>query len=377
MNPIEGFVYRLGDSTRCPARLTLTGDEVLIEWHTPDAVQPSTFVANHVRCAASDVRLSDALGSIPQYILAPQDVQFHANDAIALVALKSALPKQTQSTQARFSHALERHKAWIVAALVFTVVCCVALYQYALPPAVNAVAKRLPAEMYRVMGQQTMSLLEESILKPSKIDPARQHTISQKFNHFVTAHPSLFSKGAPNLVFREWAGIPNAVTLANGQIVITDELMNLLNDDQVYAVLLHELGHAHGLDVMRATVRASALSIAVGMYLGDASSLVDTMVATGTLALNMSYSRQMEIAADAFAARALLAEGKSVEPFIHAFEKLESTHAPDKQPKSESNAASTEKDTWSQRASQISDWFASHPDTQERISRVRTLAAQR
>ena len=53
------------------------------------------------------------------------------------------------------------------------------------------------------------------------------------------------------ILFRSGRGMANAFALPAGQIIMTDELVELAeNDDQIYAGLLHEMGHVemkHGI----------------------------------------------------------------------------------------------------------------------------------
>ncbi|MBS1175034.1 MAG: peptidase Ste24p [Burkholderiaceae bacterium] len=344
---IDGYCYRLGNSERIPAQVELTDDGRVVLW----------MAQTHTNFSLQDVRLSDAIGSVPRALHLPDDWVFHAYAPEQLSAVFALAPVPTW---VKWVDGFERHRLWIVGAIAVTLLSVVAFYQFVIPPLVVGVSNALPSSVYQAMGQQTLRTLEQLDVQASTVPAERQAALMQRFNAYVQAHETWFSKSQPKLLFRDWKGVPNAVTLADGHILITDDLLKLLDhDDEVYAVLLHELGHVHGNHVMHSVVRASLLSIGVAVVVGDASTLANTVVSAGTLVANMSYSREMEIEADAFAARQLNAERIGVAPFIRSFEKLESTHER-KQPSAEENQPSS-----------ISDWFASHPNTEERIRRLR------
>lgn len=343
---IDGYCYRLGNSERIPAQVQLTSDgRVVLQ-----SAQGSMYFN------VQDVRLSDAIGSIPRSLHLPDGLVFHAYAPEQLAAVFASAPMQSW---VKWVDGFERHRSWIVGAIAVTVLSVVAFYQFAIPPLVVAASNALPSSAYQVMGQQTLKTLEQLDIKDSTVSPERQAALTQRFNAFVQAHPELFTKLKPQLLFRDWKGVPNAITLADGHILITDDLLKLLdNDDEAYAVLLHELGHAHYNHVMHSVVRASLLSVGVAVVVGDASTVANTAVSAGTLAANMSYSRDMEIQADAFSAQQLNAERIGVAPFIRSFEKLENAYGDKKPNAKEKNQSS------------VFDWFASHPNTEERIRRL-------
>ena len=344
---IDGYCYRLGNSERIPAQVELADDGRVALW----MAQTCTYFS------VQDVRLSDAIGSIPRTLHLPDGIVFHAYAPEQLSAVFAVAPVPTW---VKWVDGFERHRLWIIGAIAATVLSVVAFYQFAIPPLVVGVSNALPVSVYQTMGQQTLQALEQLEMQASSVPAERQAALSQRFNTFVQAHPELFTKSKPQLLFRDWKDVPNAVTLADGRILITDELLKLLDDDdEAYAVLLHELGHAHDNHVMHSVVRASLLSVGVAVVVGDASSVANTAVSAGTLAANMSYSREMEIAADAFAAEQLNAEHIGVAPFIRSFEKLADVHE-HKTPSAEENKQPS-----------FFDWFASHPNTEERIQRLR------
>ena len=96
--------------------------------------------------------------------------------------------------------------------------------------------------------------------------------------------------------FKDEAGF-NAFTLPGGRIVMLDGMLERLDDDEVVAVLGHELGHVAHRDTMRELLHSFGMVAAAGVVLGDFSTLASTL-ATGLDGL--SYSRDVERSADAY-----------------------------------------------------------------------------
>ncbi|MEO0937935.1 MAG: M48 family metallopeptidase [Pseudomonadota bacterium] len=97
----------------------------------------------------------------------------------------------------------------------------------------------------------------------------------------------------------------NAFAAPGGQIVLTRGLIAAApNADGVAGVLAHEIGHVDARDVTRNALRvagtAGLLSMAVGDFAGGA-----VAVGVAQAMIDSSYSREAEVAADAFAVQML------------------------------------------------------------------------
>jgi Zn-dependent protease with chaperone function len=125
------------------------------------------------------------------------------------------------------------------------------------------------------------------------------------------------------LVFRDGGMIgPNALTLPGGVIVVTDQLVDVLDDDEVAAVLAHELGHVHYRHSTRVLLSGSFHALVVMAVFGDASSISSIAATAPTVLVNSGYSRDFEREADAFAFDLLDRTGSSPEAFATALEDL-------------------------------------------------------
>lgn len=116
--------------------------------------------------------------------------------------------------------------------------------------------------------------------------------------------------------------VENAFAAPGGQIIILSELLEqAAGPDEVAAVLAHELGHVAARDPLRGVLRsagsAGILGLIVGDFLGGA-----VVVAMGEAVISASYTREAEIAADAYAHQVLAEAGLPAAAMARFFDRL-------------------------------------------------------
>jgi Zn-dependent protease with chaperone function len=145
-------------------------------------------------------------------------------------------------------------------------------------------------------------------------------------------------------VFRKSLIGPNAFALPSGEIVLTDEIVKLVdNDDAVMGILAHELGHVHERHLLRQMIQSSAIGAIATILFGDVSSVAANIPA---LMLNLHYSREAEREADDYAIAMMKANGIALSNLVLVFEKLK------------------------QAAEKSSPYLSSHPPAAERIAHI-------
>lgn len=207
-------------------------------------------------------------------------------------------------------------------ALAGSVAFLAAAWVWGVPWLSQALTHLVPASVEVAIGEQSLEQLDRLFLAPSRLPQARQNALRQRFASVVErAYPEGDAPAWQLSFHRSELLGANAFALPGGAIVMTDELVELLDDqpDAIVGVLAHELGHVqhrHGLDLM---VRASLVSALVGVVLGDASGFLATVPAT---LATQSYSRDAERQADAHSA--LLLHRSGIPPAVMAvfFERL-------------------------------------------------------
>ena len=147
----------------------------------------------------------------------------------------------------------------------------------------------------------------------------------------------------------------NAFATASGDIRIFAGLMDVMTDDQILAVIGHEIGHVankDSKDAFVAALRISALKDAAGAVGGTAAKLTNSQL--GQLAeavANAKYSQNQETQADAYGFEFLKKCGKDAANMASSLGALL---------KLQTEAGSAQNST-------LQSLFSSHPDLQKRI----------
>lgn len=201
---------------------------------------------------------------------------------------------------ARFLHRLESRPAFAALAVALVVGALWLLIDRGVPVAAERVAREIPREAETVLGQQTLAGMERYFLRESKLTPARQEALRGKFGRMAQAAGEAVP---PRVEFRASPAIgPNAFALPGGIIVVTDELVRLArNDQEVLAVLAHELGHVRFRHTMRHLLQGSATALIIAGVTGDIASTTSLAASAPALVLQTKYSRDYEREADRYA----------------------------------------------------------------------------
>ncbi|WP_194205601.1 M48 family metallopeptidase [Superficieibacter sp. 1612_C1] len=123
----------------------------------------------------------------------------------------------------------------------------------------------------------------------------------------------------------------NAWAMANGCVRVYSGLMDMMNDNEVEAVLGHELGHValgHSLQEMKAAYATVAARDAISATSGVAAQLSKSQLGDITEgAINAKFSRAKESEADDFSYDLLKKRGIKTQGLVGSFDKLASLDA--------------------------------------------------
>jgi Zn-dependent protease with chaperone function len=209
----------------------------------------------------------------------------------------------------------------VATSLVAVVFCLFALWHWGLPWGSQAVLSITPLSVDRAAGDIALRAIDEQWLRPSELAANQQVALRKAFDQLV--RESLGEQApAHDLLFRKSKIGPNAFALPGGSMVMTDEMVELVGNDEavLLGVLAHELGHVQHRHGMRMLIQGSAVGLIAGLVWGDASSLLATVpIILG----QSSYSRDAERQADQFAADVLVAAGRPPSVMVRLFERLE------------------------------------------------------
>ena len=150
----------------------------------------------------------------------------------------------------------------------------------------------------------------------------------------------------------------NGFSLPGGHVYVTTALLRLANDNELGAVLCHEVGHIvarHSLKTLKKSKEYDDIANSMGDITGVAGSLArDLGVALGNIVgagLLTVHSRDEEREADFLGVRAMPAAGFDPQGMITMFQKLQRIEEQD--------------------SDLLGSLFSDHPDAEERIANTR------
>jgi len=249
-----------------------------------------------------EFQVSDSLGRIPRFI------HLCAGGVVEVPASPDALPSAGRGSTPHFSrllHALESHSGIAALATLVIVACVVAAVWRGLPALAHRVAFAVPQQIETQAGNAALSVFTQAF-PPSQLDFYLQHRVRLQLERLLAARQMHVS---PRLVFFSME-MPNAFALPGGVIVVSDELVTLAtNDEEIAAVLAHELGHIERRHGLQSVLRNSSALLLVSAVTGDLSTLGTFSASLPFLLLQFGYAREFEREADAFAVDLLRTAG--------------------------------------------------------------------
>lgn len=250
------------------------------------------------------------------------------------------------SAVARIALALESRWTTAIASLAATGALAWIVIAFALPLAAEPVAQLVSPRVDKLMGKQVLASLDKTFMRPSQLDDARKQEVQEKFDRYVEREP-----GDYRLELRR-GGSPNALALPGGIILVTDEMIEAVDsDDELYAVIAHEIGHERGRHALRLVLQDSGVAVLMTALAGDAVSVTLLAAAMPTLLVQTSYSRRFETEADDYAFASLKRHGVSPRAFADLMRRMREHHG------------AKGDDT-------LARYLSTHPMTEERIQRA-------
>jgi len=300
-------------------------------------------------CALGQLRVSERSRHGARKVTFPDGAYLEVRDGAGFARL-------LQETGHRDSWVVRAQQSWraVLLAAGATVLVLALGYAYLLPAAAGWMAEAMPVSLERRLGAGVLEAFDGRVFLPSALPAPRQAQLRAAFARLLPPDAEALPGGAQSgnapdwrLVFRRSRIGPNAFALPSGEIVLTDEMVALLQDDQaVMGVLAHELGHLHRRHMTRRIIQGAAVGAGTALLFGDASTLLSTLPA---LALDMKYSRDAEREADDYAIAMLRRNGIALDHLARVFERLRQQD----------------------KAGGELPYLSSHPASAERIARIR------
>lgn len=338
---MTGDYYFANQSTRYSCKLSLENKDIVIV--DKQSNQRLLVVSKN------SIQVSSRLANTPRVIRFADDSIFETHDH-EFVDQYLINTQHSGSFIATQLHVFEHKLHWAFLMLLLVVAFSWGFIQYGVPAIASGIAKIIPNEVTQTLAKGSLDLLDQHYLKPSKLSPARQNEIRESLQTAFDQYKDLNI----HLAFRQGYRLgANAFALPDAHIVLTDELINLTqNNDEILAIVAHEIGHIQHQHLLKRVVQDSLLTTAVMLMTGDVSYVSSIIVAVPTVLLEFSYSRQFEREADDFAYHYLMNRNISLKSFSNIMTRLDQSI----QQGDESKAY---------------DFLSTHPQTNERITRFK------
>ena len=292
------------------------------------------------------IKVSPRLADTPRYLLFADGEKFEAQDNLSVdrIAERFAGARCTG-----WLHQLESRWRFALIALAAMLLFAWGGVKSGAPIAASGIAHRLPPSILHAAGEHTLGILDKSVLSESELDVVVRSRLQGHFRPIIDAHPDQ----TLTVLFRKGGRVgPNAFALPNGTIIFTDEMVRLANhDDELVAILTHEIGHVVHRHGLRAIIQDSLLGFTLLAITGDAAGSSELFLGLPVLLTQLAYSRTFEREADNYALNYLRANNIPPIHFAHLMRRIEQTAA---------SRSTGSEPNWS-------GCLSSHPLTAERI----------
>tara|TARA_Y100000768_G_C23990205_1_gene691957 strand:+ start:3587 stop:4687 length:1101 start_codon:yes stop_codon:yes gene_type:complete len=241
---------------------------------------------------------------------------------------------------------LERNKLAITFTFICTIIFAVFFVQKIEPQLAHSIAQAVDQKVLNRFDDRILSIIDSQYVKKSKLPTEVQFQLREKILEY--AH-----REDIRVLFREGSQIgANAFALGGRTIIITDELIQKLNNEKlVLSIAFHELGHLKHRHFFERTVSAILYNFLFVFALNDLTGFTESLAQAGMGLIFLKNSRAHESEADEYSFHLLFKAGFSPVCFATGMQLLAGKGL-------------------NQSSQNGSDFFSTHPSTQKRISEV-------
>ncbi len=287
MSNVSGVYYDGKTSQPYPARLEKLADGS-IQLHCDN-----TKIVDSV--SFEQLKIASRVGNTPRSIYFSDGGKFETKDN---EIIDSWLKVGEAAKYSGLAHYLESHWRFVFVGIVVVILSLWITTKYIIPATSEIIAYRLPPSMSQQLGQYTLNTLDEWVFDTSRLDKSKQQELQALFDRYFSD-----STYQMKLHFRYSEDVgPNAFALPSGDIVVTDDLVEIAGSDkEILAVMAHEVGHVEQRHILRRIIQDSFFVFIITMVTGDIASVSSGIIAAPAIFIEMAYSREFEREADQFA----------------------------------------------------------------------------
>lgn len=320
MTDVTGDWFDARRSRPRPATLRFDADGTTI-LELPDAV--------HSVHRAADLLISARIGGIPRRITFPDGGVLESDDNDGIDRGLRVAGVLTSGSQG-WIDALESRWQLALLSLVVLALISALFVTSGLPALAGLAARNTPMAVERPMGRESLRLLDRLMFSPSRLPSERQDRLRERFEEMTLDLYIRIRSPDYRLEFRDADDMgANALALPSGIIVLTDDLVELAeHDDEIFAVIAHEIGHVENRHVLRSLYQSAGIAALAAAVVGDVSQVAGLVTFLPQL-IEAGYSRDLEREADQFAKAWLRRKGIPTRRFDDLLCRLIASHGGD------------------------------------------------
>ncbi len=285
---ISGTYFPSKSSRAIPAQAELTQEGTVLTITGEDG---AVLVVVPMR----KVKASSRLGRLRRCLDLPGGAHFETsdNDGVDQMFREAGLHRH-----GAFINRLESSLRWVVVAALLAAVSTALIILYGFPAAAQWLAYETPRPVLVAISEQTLGTMDRLSLEPSRLTPAEKAKAQHLFDRVAAV--AARGRGGYRLLFRDGKALgPNAFSLPDGTIIMTDQLYHLVKrDDELEGVFGHEIAHADRRHTLQMVYEDSLIPVAVALMTGDASQFTQIASVLPAMLIQSSYSRGFEEQAD-------------------------------------------------------------------------------
>ena len=249
-----------------------------------------------------DLKISSRIGNTPRYIELANNARFESKDNLNIDVLVQRWIKPS----AGIAHRLEKNPKMVATSIFGVIAFLYVSVVFGIPLLSQQITAMLPTTVDQRIGNEGFSQIDNFFFLPTELEQETTDRIRQQFYQLIPTdsdrrYELLFRKGMPQIG-------ANAFALPNGNIVITDQLIALAdNDEMIISVLLHEIGHVEYRHSVQNMVQQASLASVILLLTGDVSTASSLVLLLPNVLIQSQYSQEFENEADDYALEQMLA----------------------------------------------------------------------
>lgn len=290
--------------------LIILADGVRVEDEAGECLETAMF---------ANVTLSPPLGNRDRFLKFAGGARCQLSDVKAIAVLHECLHS---SPGLDVVHILESSWRMVLLSSLVLIVFSWAFTVFGIPAMARYVAMAAPASVLDTLSDKTIAMLDKRFFVDSEL-PADQQQEVQSLFASVCYDFSLNDRC--EVLFRKGGEAigANAFALPSGQIIITDELVDMAESlAEIQGVLAHEMAHVRERHSMRHALQHTGVFLLISALVGDIGSISSLATTLPMVLVESGYSRKFEEEADRLSCLYLLERGKSTLPFQHILTRM-------------------------------------------------------